>query len=135
MKWQLWYEDHFDRETPRQVETEGRDLVRGLVELWSRHLFGAVQRDGYLGFNRFNLWWNKRSIEVADNPEGAAHLRAWIWRQQAPNRQTADHDLLERIAKAHAKLIRAKRDSTAILALAASTEDPYEFAIHLAAEI
>ena len=133
MKWQLWYEDLFDRETPRKIEAEGDELTHGLIELWSHHLFGAVQPDGRLGFNRFNLWWNRTSIEIADNPKGAAHLRAWIWRQPTRSRQSADQHLLERVAKTHAKLIGDKRDSTAILALAASTDDPYAFVIQLAA--
>ena len=43
--WQVWYQDNFDRETPRRVEVEGEGLVLGLAELWSRHLFETVQAD------------------------------------------------------------------------------------------
>ena len=49
--WELWYQDLFDRECPRQVEVRGQGLVQGLAELWARHLFETVQVDGQKGLS------------------------------------------------------------------------------------
>ena len=71
-EWEVWYQDTFDRECPRQVEVAGRGLVEGLIQLWARHLFETVQADGQRGFSRFNLWWKqeRRSVVVVGEWEG-----------------------------------------------------------------
>ncbi len=56
-EWDVWYQDLFDRDTPRQVEVSVWGLVTGLAELWARHLFETIEVDGQKGFSHFNLWW------------------------------------------------------------------------------
>ena len=70
-EWEVWYQDLFDRECPRQVEVSGRGLAAGLSELWARHLFETVGVDGQKGFSRFNLWWKqpKKSVMVFRGPQ------------------------------------------------------------------
>ena len=53
--WQVWYQDTFDRETPRWVEAAGEGLENGLCELWRRHISETILADGGKGFTRFNL--------------------------------------------------------------------------------
>lgn len=136
-EWEIWYQDTFDTGSPRQVERAGRGLVRGLAELWARHLFETVQSNGQLGFSRFNLWWKQRahSITVADESVGAARLRQWIFGATRSIRrgyvQARDATLLEAIAAAHSKLVLAKQTSEPILALAATAVDREDFEAYL----
>ena len=89
-QWQIWYQDTFDRETPRKVEVEGQGLVDGLVELWSRHLKETVTASGGSGFSRFNLWWKQEatSIVIEGSQEGMVRVRSWIFTiEQDPAKQ------------------------------------------------
>ena len=127
-EWQVWYQDTFDRECPRQVEISGQGLVEGLTELWSRHLHETVQANGERGFSRFNLWWKQesKSIEVVGEWEGVVRLRGWVYRdkQQKNKKQT---DLLKRIAIAHKNRILNGETSEKILATAKAKETREEF--------
>lgn len=80
-EWEVWYQDTFDRECPRQIEIAGLGLVNGLIELWARHLYETVQANGQKGFSRFNLWWKQKgqSIQVIGEWEGLIQLREWIF--------------------------------------------------------
>lgn len=123
-EWQVWYQDTFDRECPRQVKVAGRGLVRGLSELWARHLFETVQANGQKGFSRFNLWWKQKgqSIEVVGEWEGATRLRAWVFgEKQRPDKgyvQEGDEKLLSKVATTHASLALAGQTSEVILTAA-----------------
>jgi hypothetical protein len=125
-EWEIWYQDSFDWECPRQVDLAGRGLVQGLVELWARHLFETVQPDGRRGFSRFNLWWKQggRSLAIAGEWAGLVRLRQWVFgsRQHAARGyvQAGDKKLLLALAAAHCRLVMADQTSEAILA-AAST--------------
>ena len=136
-EWEIWYQDTFDVDCPRQVELAGRGLVKGLVELWARHLFETVQPNGQLGFSRFNLWLKQeaRSVTVGGVKTGAARLRQWIFGDTRSIRQgyvqAGDAKLLEAIAAAHGKLILANQSSQAILAIASTSASREEFEAHL----
>jgi hypothetical protein len=126
-EWEIWYQDTFDVDCPRQVELAGRGLDKGLVELWARHLFETVQPNGQLGFSRFNLWWKQRacSVTVVGTGAGAARLRQWIFGDRRSTHQgyvqTGDEKLLEAIAAVHSRLVLADRTGEAILAIAATS--------------
>lgn len=122
--WQIWYEDTFDRETLRQIETSGQGLTAGLVELWSRHLQETVQAGGEKGFSRFNLWWKqeRKSVEVVGEWSGQVRLREWIYGG------AGDKKLLQRVAAAHTILIRNGKTSETILAAAETTANRQDFA-------
>jgi hypothetical protein len=131
--WQVWYQDVFDRECPRQVEVEGRGLAAGLAELWARHLFETVGVDGQEGFSRFDLWWKQagKSIKVVGSWAGLVRLRAWIF---GDKRQTTigyigdgNQDLLMRVARVHGQLILAGQTSEGILEASAHCESREEF--------
>jgi hypothetical protein len=126
-EWQLWYRDLFDRDYPPSVEVEGRGLVAGLTELWARHLFETIRPDGRLGFSRFNLWCESRSIEIDGDPAGAARLRAWLFGDQEHTARgylaEADSALLSLLAATHAALLAAGRSAAPILLAAASSPD------------
>lgn len=123
--WEIWYQDTFDRESPRRVDLSGRGLVNGLVELWARHLFETVQPDGRQGFSRFNLWWKQkeRSLEITGDRVGQSRLRGWVFgSKQHTDRgyvEAGDERLLRALARAHCQLALAGGTSEAILTAAA----------------
>lgn len=135
-EWQVWYEDTFDRECPRSIDTSGRGLAGGLMELWARHLCGTVQANGSRGFSRFNLWWASRSIEIAGNWEGAVRLRKWVFGAHARGRrgdvERGDTRLLSKIAVVHAHLVLAGLSCEPILQAAAAALDRRDFERRLA---
>lgn len=138
-RWQLWVEDTFDRETPRQVEVSGQGLAAGLIELWTHHLFGGISDGGHATFTRYNLWWRRRSIsiEIAPEPLPLRRLRRWLLGDTKQGRASAvatgDRDLQAHVAAVHGALIiaGATRPSTAgtrpILEAAAATRDGDDF--------
>jgi len=136
-EWEVWYEDRFDRECPRQVEIAGRGLAEGLIELWARYLFETVQANGQKGFSRFNLWWKQKgqSIEVVGAWAGSIRLREWVFGDKRQARegyvQDGDEDLLAKLAMAHGNLILAGRTSEAILEAASASSDREDFEISL----
>jgi GNAT superfamily N-acetyltransferase len=136
-EWEIWYQDTFDADCPRQVELAGHGLVKGLIELWARHLFETVQPNGQLGFSRFNLWWKQRacSITIVGEAAGAARLRQWIFGDTRSTRQgyvqAGDAKLIEAIAAAHSQLVLANQTGEAILAIAATSTSREDFEAQL----
>ncbi|MFC2031217.1 hypothetical protein ACFLWA_10860 [Chloroflexota bacterium] len=132
-QWQVWYQDNFDRECPRQIEVAGQGLAEGLCELWTRHLRETVLADGQRGFSRFNLWWEQESesIEIAGEWGGMIRLREWIFgpAQRADEGQVADggRGLLGRVAVTHCYLIVAGKTSEEILAAAMDSDGLKDF--------
>lgn len=135
--WEIWYQDTFDLECPRQVDVAGVGLVNGLIELWARHLFETVQVDGQEGFSRFNLWWKQkgRSIKVVGEWGGLTRLRGWIfWDKRQTYEgyvQEGDQGLLRKVAAAHASLVLAGQTSEAILVAAKMSTDRKDFETRL----
>ena len=133
-EWQVWYEDMFDRECPRQVQATGTGLAAGLVELWRYHLRETVQADGRRGFSRFNLWWVQagKSVNVVGDWEGMVRLRGWIFgtplRARKDHVGAADPDLLMTVAAIHSSLVAAGKTSEEIVsaALAAGRREDFE---------
>lgn len=131
--WEIWYQDVFDRETPRQLEVHGHGLVEGLSELWARHLFETVQVDGQKGFSRFNLWWKQehRSIEISGEWEGQIRLRKWVFgnktQTESPYSQVSKNDLILKIAEIHKNLIVEGKTCEVILAIAKKSTDIDDF--------
>jgi hypothetical protein len=136
-EWKIWYQDTFDAGSPRQVELASRGLVKGLVELWARHLFETVQPNGQLGFSRFNLWWKQRacSVTIVGAEAGAARLRQWIFGDRQSTRQgyvqAGDGKLLEAIAAVHGQLVLVNQTSEAILAIASTSTNLEDFEVQL----
>jgi hypothetical protein len=125
--WELWYQDTFDRDCPRQVEAAGVGLVDGLLALWRHHLFETVQADGTRGFWRFNLWLQqaRRSIHITGDWDGQIRLRAWALEDEA---------LLRNVAVAHSRLVLAGETSASLVAAVLDAENRVEFALWLAQE-
>jgi hypothetical protein len=135
-EWEVWYRDTFDRECPPSVDVSGRGLVRGLMELWARHLFETVRPGGGRGFSRFHLRWKPmRSVEIEGDWEGATRLREWVFGSKAHSRkgyvEEGDTGLLEAVSVAHAHLILADRSCEPILATAAAAADRRDFEARL----
>jgi hypothetical protein len=136
-EWEIWYQDTFDRECPRQVEIAGLGLVKGLIELWSRHLFETVQANGRKGFSRFNLWWKQegRSIEIVGEWVGSTRLRGWVFgnKQHAYTGyvQEGDEELLMKVAVTHSNLVLAGQTSEAILVAARASASREDFEARL----
>ena len=132
-EWQVWYQDLFDRERPRQVEDSGRGLVKGLAELWARHLFETVQVDGHQGFSRFNLWWEQKqkSIEITGAWDGMVRLRKWIFGNKRSASQgyldDGDRELLMDIALLHSYLIIVGHNSEWIFEAAQNCKKVEDF--------
>jgi hypothetical protein len=136
-EWQIWYQDMFDRECPRQIEISGQGLVNGLVELWAHHLFETVQANGREGFSRFNLWWKQRgqSIEIIGGRAGLARLKGWVFgTQQGTNKNTiqeGNRKLLKKVAVVHSHLMLTGHTSEAILTAAGTAADQQDFEVQL----
>ncbi len=132
-EWVLWYQDLFDRDTPRRVELAGRGWLAGLIELWARHLFEAVQANGERGFSRFNLWLpqTEKSIIVVGDWQGQVRLRRWIYgdRQLTDTgyAEAGDRELLQSVASAHRNLILEGKTSGELLAWAAGVQNRADF--------
>ncbi len=132
-EWEIWYQDTFDRECPRQVEIVGQGLLEGLIELWARHLFETVQANGRKGFSRFNLWWKqeRKSIEVVGEWEGLVRLRGWVYegkrRTSRGYVEEGDKELLNKVAAAHKNHILSGETSEEILAAAKASGNRENF--------
>ena len=129
-RWQVWQQDTFDRESPRQVVASGEGLVDGLVELWSLHLSEAVQANGQEGFLRYNLWWRQKqaSIEVCGDWRGQVRLRKWVDEMPGAGER---RELLRKIVEAHGAQIRRGATSELILSAAKIAQDLKAFLQHL----
>ena len=101
--WELWFQDNFDRESPRRVVQHGEGLVEGLLELWRHHLYETVQTDGALGFTRYNLWLPEKGVRIVITGEvnGLKKLRQWIWKGE-DKLGAEERGLLLKIVQAHA---------------------------------
>ena len=132
-EWELWYQDNFELECPRQMDLSGRGLVEGLMELWAHHLYETIQPNGFIGFSRFNLWWNQRdcSVNIVGEKSGQIKLRQWVYGEQKSNylgcMHIADKDLLRMIAGIHSKLIISDQTSETIIKEALLSNDKEEF--------
>ena len=130
-EWEVWYRDTFDRECPPSVDVSGRGLVKGLMELWARHLFETVRPGGGKGFSRFHIRWEESWAEIDGDWEGATRLREWLFGAKKHSQrgyvEEADTHLLEEIALTHAILISADQTSEQILAAAAAAQDRQDF--------
>jgi len=132
-RWQLWYQDLFDPETPRQLESQGQGLEKGLIALWLHHLRDSVMRNGQPGFALFNLWFmeEKRSIRIQSCGTGMAKLKQWVLQPDPvfdpsasgkPNQQ-----LLEKIVQAHCQLIAQGLEEEEICQMAAQSQTQEAF--------
>ena len=130
-EWEIWYVDTFDRDFPPRREVGGRGLVQGLVELWARHMFENVQPDGKRGFSSFHLKWKQGRVVIDGDPEGARHLREWLFGDKVTTYTTsveeADPILLKKLATAHARLLEREEKAQRILATAVTAEDKADF--------
>jgi hypothetical protein len=136
-EWEIWYQDTFDRDTPRNKEITGQGLLEGLIELWARHLFETVKSDGKMGFSRFNLWLKqeRRSIEIAGDMMAQSRLRRWVC---GSNRNTtqgykevADLALLSLIAEKHLDLFLQGDTNEKILSIVNSSKNRDDFSNQL----
>ncbi len=127
MLWQLWYQDNFDRECPRSINNSGQGLTAGLTMLWKRHLGETIQKNGLMGFSRFNLWFptQSQSISIKEDKEGSLRLKKWL--------ETGKKGRLQKIAAAHACIFLAGHSGAAIPDLAKEAEDYETFEAQLLA--
>jgi hypothetical protein len=132
-EWEIWYQDNFDLECPRQMEIEGRGLVKGLIELWAHHLYETIQPNVFVGFSRFNLWWKQKecSIEIIGEMLGQVKIRQWVYGNRQSNylgcMHIADIDLLRVIAEMHCRLVLNDETSEVIIAKALSLDTNKDF--------
>ena len=120
---------------PPSVDVSGHGLVKGLMELWARHLCETVRPGGSLGFSRFHLRWNQGHITVEGTWDGAVRLREWVFgtKQHCTSGYVneADSHVLTIIATTHARLVVAGRTSESVLAAAATVTDWQDFETRL----
>ena len=111
--------------------------MKGLIELWARHLFETVQADGQRGFSRFNLWWKQkgRSIEVVGERVGLTRLREWVFGDKRHAYKgyvpEGDEELLAKVAMTHSNLVLAGQTSEAILVAARTSVSREDFEARL----
>jgi hypothetical protein len=136
-EWELWYQDTFDRGSPRRIEQTGQDLTAGLTALWRHHLMESVGSGSQSGFSRFNLWLTQgqQSIEIAGQRKGLMRLRRWIL-EDIPENEVCDSvipekRLLNQVAETHRRLYVSGRSSAEIPALAGKSSSREEFEVLL----
>ena len=134
-EWEIWYTDTFDRDAPATIDVRGRGLVSGLAELWARHCFETVTAEGKQSFSNFRLRWERGTVTISGDWEGAKRLRHWLFGNKESAYQgyaaEADASLLAAIAQAHARLIQSGHSAEQIVALAVIATDPEDFAERL----
>ena len=130
--WEIWFQDMFDRECPREAVVSGEGLLKGLVELWSLYLYETIRENHSMGFSRFNLWLKQegRSVEIVGDLDGAVKLREWVF-EETRQRSGGNVELLERIAAAHINLMMKDETSFHILKTAKEMGSLREFESHL----
>ena len=130
-EWAVWYVDTFDRDSPPRSEVGGRGLVKGLTQLWARHLFETVRPDGQSGFSSFHLKWRQGRVEIDGDREGGKRLRGWMFGKKESSYEgsaaEADPALLKKVAVAHARLIERGQKAEQILATARVAKDGADF--------
>lgn len=130
-EWVIWYVDTFDRDFPPRSEVSGRGLVKGLTQLWARHLFETVRPDGQSGFSTFHLKWRQERVEINGDREGGRRLRGWMFGKKESSYKgyaaEAEPALLKRVAVAHARLIERGQKAEQILATAREAKDGADF--------
>ena len=130
-EWAVWYVDTFDRDSPPRSEVSGRGLVKGLTQLWARHLFETARSDGRSGFSSFHLKWRQGRVEIDGDREGAKRLRGWMFGKKESSYKgyaaEADPALLRKVAVAHAHLIKKGQKAEQILATAREAKDGADF--------
>jgi hypothetical protein len=134
-EWVIWYVDTFDRDFPPRSEVSGRGLVKGLTQLWARHLFESVRPDGQSGFSSFHLKWKHGRVEIDGDREGAKRLRGWMFGKKESSYKgyaaEAEPALLKKVAVAHARLIERGQKAEQLLAVARAATDGADFANRL----
>lgn len=134
-EWVIWYVDTFDRDFPPRSEVSGRGLVKGLTQLWARHLFESVRPDGQSGFSSFHLKWKHGRVEIDGDREGAKRLRGWMFGKKESSQKgyaaEADPALLKKVAVAHAHLIERRQKAEQILVIARAATDGTDFSNRL----
>lgn len=134
-EWAVWYADTFDRDSPPRSEVSGRGLVKGLMQLWARHLFETVRPDGQSGFSTFHLKWRQGRVEINGDREGARRLRGWMFGKKESSYKgyaaEADPALLKKVAVAHAHLIKSGEKAEQILTIARAAKDGADFSNRL----
>jgi|SRR5687768_6766348 len=134
-EWVVWYVDTFDRDLPPSSEVSGRGLVKGLEQLWARHLFETVRPDGQSGFSSFHLKWRRGRVEIDGDREGGKRLRGWMFGKKEYSYKgyaaEAEPALLNQVAVAHAHLIEKGLKAEQILATAWEAKDGADFANRL----
>ena len=134
-EWVIWYVDTFDRDFPPRSEVSGCGLVKGLTQLWARHLFETVRPDGQSGFSSFHLKWKHGRVEIDGDREGARRLRGWMFGKKESSYKgyaaEAEPALLKKVATAHARLIERQQRAERILAIALAAKDGTDFARRL----
>jgi len=132
-EWEIWYQDTFDRECPRQIDIAGRGLEDGLVELWARHLLETVTEIGGKGFSQFNLWCEGENIGIEIEGEwgGLVKICDWIYGGEAQAGKSGsarkDVDLFKLLAVTHKTQILKGGTCDVILALAVVAETREDF--------
>ena len=107
--WQLWYSDTFDRESSPSVEASGKDILRGLYELWRYTLNEGIQENGSASFSYFYLTWGQAAfarIDVAVKPfDNRSLLKLRDWTGLKGEEPTIS--VLSRLAQLHYELLQS----------------------------
>lgn len=132
-EWEIWYQDNFDLESQRQLEIAGNGLVKGLMELWVRHLYETISPTGGMSFSHFNLWCKKykRSIKIEGDIKGLLRIRQWVFGKyglyEKNYMEIADQEILNTIANVHWKLSRENKSSEPIVDVANKSKSAKDF--------
>jgi hypothetical protein len=118
------------------VDTRGRGLATGLMELWARYLGETIRRGGGQGFSRFTFKWDQGPVGIRGDRQGATRLRGWAFGDKERFTKgyvgESDAPFLQMVATAHAYLVLEGQSSEPILEAAALAADRDEFEARLA---
>lgn len=125
MRWRLFYQDTFDRDSYPSLEVEGCGLVPGLMELWVRYLGEELG-----GFSAFNLALETTGVRIQGPRSTMERLKHWVLEGRLLDNghlKAADLEFTRQLALGHARLVDQGLGLESLLAGAESTPDKTEF--------
>lgn len=102
MRWSLFYQDTFDRDSSPSLEVEGCGLVPGLMELWVRYLGEELG-----GFSAFNLALETTGVRIQGPRPVMERLKHWVLEGRPLDNghlKAADLEFTRQLALGHARL-------------------------------
>jgi hypothetical protein len=114
LRWKLWYQDMFDRDTPVSLEDHGENILEGLYGLWYRVLMEGIQDNGNASFSYFFLTSDEGRCKLdtgiqPTNNRLHLHFRNWSKGNETDmvtNTQSGRNEFISKLAANYFNLLQ-----------------------------